>query len=66
MIENMIVDSPVGVDIGELKDDIAPLDPDPYLHDTYEWEVSMMEGMCEDEQFGNVGYDQIYNETAWG
>ena len=40
--------------------------PEPYLYDPYEWEVSMGEDMCQKEQFGDIDYDKVYyDETFW-
>ena len=63
-ISSIIDESPIRADIIEMvrsyQDQFLgsfSSQPEPYLYDPYEWEVSMVEDMCEKEQFRDIDYD---------
>ena len=55
--EKMIDHGRLGVEFVELIADVDRWEPCPYLHHRYAWGVSLMEDMCDKEQFGNADYD---------
>ena len=64
--EKAIDECPMEINLMEIFSGKSKWEPVPYSYDPYEWEIGMLDDMCEEEKFGTTDYDQVYyDENSW-